>query len=311
MKRYLTLGSYDGVHRGHRKIIETVMRQSCRLGMKSGILFFPIPPKFYFNGNIFNCLITLPEERVKILKDMRLDFIGRLDFDSKIAGMEPGYFFQNILLGKLNMGGLCVGEDFSLGRDKKGNISVLRKLCARYKVKFKTVSFVRHRERKISSTLVRNYLACGNIREANRCLGRNYSVSGKVIEGAHMGRKLGFPTANIEAGNLKILPPGVFAVKVFWRTEKFLGVANVGVKPTMGYSLSRLLLEVHILDFDRDIYGENLRIEFLKKIRNEKKFSSRENLQSAILSDIFKARKYFRRCSTLQRILKNQHLITQ
>lgn len=295
MKRFITVGTYDGVHRGHRKIIETVMKRSAALSMESGIVFFPVSPKFYFEGVPENCLITLPREREEMFKNLGLESIFKIVFNSKVAKTDAKFFFREILCGRLNAGGLCVGKDFTIGRNKSGNLRMLRKLSADCGVHFTTIPFVRRGGAKISSSLVRKCLLAGDVKNANEFLGWNYFVSGKVVKGAMLGRKLGFPTANMETDPLKIIPPGVFVVRVSLGGKVFAGVANAGVKPTMGYSSSKLLLEAHILDFDRMIYGENLRLEFLARVRGEKKFSSKEELQKRILGDIFFARRFFER----------------
>ncbi|MCK5582965.1 MAG: hypothetical protein KAI33_04205, partial [Elusimicrobiales bacterium] len=153
---------------------------------------------------------------------------------------------------------------------------------------------------KISSSLIRRQLTLGNIEDANKCLGWNYSITGKIIEGARIGRILGFPTANIDVPDLKIIPPGVFAVKIMLDGDIYNGVANAGYRPTIDKSKSHLILEAHIFDFDKMIYGKTLRIEFLKRLRGEKKFSLSESLKKQITEDVSVAKKYFNRVESLE-----------
>lgn len=292
MPVYLTIGTYDGVHLGHRKIIATLVRESLKLGLDSALAYFPFPPKFFFSGENKNCLITLPDEREELIRSLQVKNIAKLPFTASLAGMSAEDFFKKIILKARASSGLCVGRDFAIGKGRRGDLEFLRKRCAAAGVSFKAMSFVTFDGHKISSSLIRTFLRNGRVAMAAKCLGRNYSVSGKVVRGAGLGRRLGFPTANLAAHPAKILPPGIFAVKARLGNSMFSGVANVGHRPTMAAPGGQLLLEVHILDFDREIYGRRLEVEFLRHLRSERKFSSREALQRQILSDIKAARKH-------------------
>jgi len=293
MPSYLTIGTYDGVHLGHQKIIRTLIRESTKLALDSSLAYFPLPPKFFFLNETQNCLITLPAERENLIRRLCVDNITKIPFDTALAEMSAETFFNSVILKTHAAAGLCVGRDFAFGRGRRGNVEFLRKRCAAYGIRFKAMSFVNFGGHKISSSLIRTFLRNGRVEEANKCLGWNYSLSGKVVRGAGLGRRLGFPTANIDVHPAKILPPGIFAAKVRLDKEIFYGVANVGRRPTVGSLGGRLLLEAHILDFDRDIYGRRLEVELLSYLRPEKKFRSKENLQRRILQDIGIARKLF------------------
>ena len=293
MPSYLTIGTYDGVHLGHQKIIRALIRESLKRGLDSALAYFPLPPRFFFSGEKENCLITLPGEREERIRRLGVKNITKIPFNNALAAMSAEEFFNKIILNARSARGLCVGRDFALGKDRKGDLGFLRRRCASAGVGFKAISFATFKGRKISSSLIRAFLRKGRVDLAAKCLGWNYSVSGKVVRGAGLGRRLGFPTANIDAHPAKILPPGIFAVKVRLGDEMFYGVANAGRRPTVTTSVGGLLLEVHILDFDRNIYGRRLEVEFLRRLRPERKFGSREALQRQILSDIKTARKYF------------------
>jgi len=293
MPSYLTIGTYDGVHLGHQKIIRALIRESLKRGLDSALAYFPLPPRFFFSGEKENCLITLPGEREERIRRLGVKNITKIPFNNALAAMSAEEFFNKIILNARSARGLCVGRDFALGKGREGDLGFLRRRCAAAGVGFKAMSFAVFEGRKISSSLIRAFLRKGRVEPAAKCLGWNYSVSGKVVRGAGLGRRLGFPTANIAAHPSKILPPGIFAVKVRMGDEIFYGVANVGRRPTVTTSAGLLLLEVHILDFDRNIYGRRLEVEFLRRLRPEKKFNSREALQRQILSDIKTARKYF------------------
>ena len=294
MRKLITIGSYDGVHRGHLKIISAALRDSLRLGLKPGVVYFPSPPKFLFSKQAENCLITLPGERERLMKLAGMGCVEALPFTAKLATMPAGRFFSDILAGHYGAAGLCVGRDFALGRGREGNVDFLRKACAGAGIFFRAMTFVRHGAHKISSSLIRAFLHCGNVEEANVCLGWDYSVSGRVVRGAGLGRKLGFPTANIAAHPAKILPPGIFAARVKLGTGSFQAVLNVGRRPTVGTLGGRMVLEAHILDFSKMIYGRNLEVVFLKHIRPERKFYSKESLIQHIQKDIATARRFFK-----------------
>jgi len=293
MSSFLTIGTYDGVHLGHQKIIKALIRDGLKRGVQSGLAYFPLPPKFFFSKVSENCLITLPEEREELIRNLRVDNITEVPFNSALAEMSAEKFFKDIILGAHSAEGLYVGRDFAFGKDRKGNTEFLRKRCFDAGIRFKAMSFVAYGGHKISSSLIRTFLRNGRVETANSCLGWNYTVSGKVVKGAGLGRRLGFPTANILPHPAKILPPGIFAVKVRLGGETFCGVADSGRRPTVNTLGGRRILEVHIPEFDRDIYGRVLNVEFLRYLRPEKKFGSREALQSAILQDVKTAGKYF------------------
>lgn len=293
MPSFLSIGTCDGVHLGHQKIIKTLVRESRKRDYGGVLVYFPLPPKFVFSGETENCLITLPAERESLLRKAGAGRVVALPFDRKLAVMSAESFFDRVVVGEYGARGLVMGRDFALGKDRRGNAEFLEKRCAAAGIKFKSVHFAVHGGHKISSSLIRAYLHNGHVEEANKCLGRNYSVSGKVVKGAGIGRTLGFPTANIAADPAKILPPGVYAAKAHLGDETFNAVLNIGRRPTIKSLGGRLLLEAHILDFDRMIYGRKLEVEFLKHIRPEKKFGSREALQRQISQDISQARKYF------------------
>lgn len=293
MANYITIGTYDGVHLGHQKIIKASIKESLKHGMKSIVVYFPLSPRFYFSGKNSNCLITLPSERDLLLKNIRVDRYERIAFNANVAAMSAEDFFNNIIVGHYDASGICVGHDFAFGKDRQGNLNFLKKMCVKKSIHFKHMSFVNYKSHKISSSLIRRQLTLGNIEDANKCLGWNYSITGKIIEGARIGRQLGFPTANIDVPALKIIPPGVFAVKLILDGETYNGVANAGYRPTIDKTKSHLILEAHIFDFNKNIYGKTLKIEFLKRIRGEKKFGLPESLKKQIVEDARVAREYF------------------
>jgi len=290
---FLTIGTYDGVHLGHQKILRTLIREGLKGGIDSALAYFPFPPRSFFSGETVNCLITLPEEREERLHCLHIEKITKVPFDSVLSEMSAEKFFNDIILKAQSASGLYVGQDFTFGYNRGGNTEFLRKHCAAAGIRFRAMPFVTLGGHKISSSLIRTFLRNGRVDAANKCLGWNYTVSGKVVKGAGIGRSLGFPTANIDAHPAKILPPGIFAARVRLDRKTYYGVVNVGHRPTVNNLDGRLILEVHILDFDLDIYGRVLEVEFLRHLRPEKRFGSREALQRQILQDIKVVRKLF------------------
>ena len=294
MQNFLTIGTYDGVHLGHRKIIKAAMREALKRGMQSCVVYFPFPPKFLFSGENSNCLITLPEERERLISALRPDGVEALPFNKTLASMSAGDFFQGLVADRFKAGGLCVGPDFAVGKGREGHLDFLREACMASGIYFKSVTFAKRLGHKISSSLIRAHLHAGAVEEANICLGWDYCASGPVIKGAGIGRQIGFPTANVGVHPAKILPPGIFAAKVKVDGESFNAVLNVGKRPTVGSLAGKVILEAHILDFSRMIYEKNIEVTFLKHIRPERKITSREALIEHINSDIAAARKFFK-----------------
>lgn len=293
MQNFLAIGTFDGVHLGHRRIIRAAIREALKRGIKSRIVYFSFPPKFFFSGEKTNCLITLPAERERLISSLRPDGIEALEFGCELAGMSAEVFFKGLVLGHFNAGGLCVGPDFAVGKGREGHLAFLRTASAAARIAFRSMPFALRLGHKISSSLIRASLRSGAVEEANRCLGWDYSVSGRVIKGAGIGCKLGFPTANIGINPAKILPPGIFAARVKVGRESFNAVLNVGCRPTVASLGGRMILEAHILDFSRMIYGKQVEVTFLKHLRPERRFHSKESLIRHIKQDIAVARKFF------------------
>jgi riboflavin kinase/FMN adenylyltransferase len=294
MLNFLAIGTYDGVHLGHRKIIRAAVREALKRGMKSRVVYFPFPPKFFFSGEKENCLITLPEEREELIAALFPDAVESLAFNAPLASMSADDFFSGVVLKGYKAGGLCVGPDFAVGQGREGHLDFLRAASREAGIAFKTVAFARRGGHKISSSLIRAHLRAGAVEEANRCLGWEYGAGGPVIKGAGLGRKLGFPTANIGVDPAKILPPGIFAARVKVGRETFNAVLSVGRRPTVNTLNGKMILEAHILDFSRMIYGRQLRVTFLKHLRPERKFHSVESLVAHIRQDITAARRFFK-----------------
>lgn len=282
----------DGVHLGHLAVLAELARLARRHGMKSLALFLDFPPRAVLSGVTDQCMLTLPEERRELILAAGADSAVCLNFSNQFAAVKHTDFFET-LLKDYNMGGLLIGRDFAFGRERRGHLDFLRAACAAHAVPLEIMDFKRAEGHKISSSVIRNMLAEGHVEHAARLLGRYYSVSGTVVRGMGLGRKLGFPTANVDSGRYKILPRGVYAVRVRVPGDARVhgGMANVGFRPTVNTLYGNIpLTEVNILDFTRDIYGRRITVEFVARLRHEKKFKDVRELVAALDADVAAAR---------------------
>lgn len=314
----VALGTFDGLHRGHRKLIALLRADARRLGLKVLVALFAQPPRFHFQPKLRASLLTTASERRSLLLALGVDRVAILRFDPKLAAMSHERFFEDVLLRRFKAGGLVAGPDFAFGKGRKGDCAFLRKACARRGLHFRMLAPLRSGPRKISSTGIRNLLHCGKVGEASRLLGRPYSVYGTVIRGRGLGAGIGFPTANLRIED-RLLPMGVFEVRVWElrtaRRERLLikrplrAVCNIGYRPTVdggrGAAASKGLsgsspagggfpgephVEVHIPGFSGDLYGRTLEIGFLRLLRYEKRFPSLKSLIAQIGRDISRIR---------------------
>jgi len=287
-KNFITIGTFDGVHTGHRSLFGHLETVAAREHQRPLILYFPLPPKTLLSTAPEMTILTTPEEKKKLFKHAGTPALP-LDF-SACRPLSPQNFFD-LLRSRYNLGGLLVGADFAFGKDRQGDAEFLRAACARYNIPFEIAPFSKMGTEKISSSLIRKTLASGDIPRANALLGRPYEVTGRVVKGHQLGRKLGFPTANLDTGIYKILPLGVFAVKVRVGRRFYDGFCNIGFRPTVNSIDAKLpLVEVNIFDFRQSIYGRNITIWFADKLRAETKFQGLEALVGQLKKDREQAR---------------------
>lgn len=295
MKSAITIGSYDGLHLGHQKIINDLVNYSLKNNLKSVVIYFPLPPRLLLQKKLTNNLITLPSEREELFKRHKVDEVFKINFTEELARKSATDFFENFILKRFNPEYIVVGKDFSIGRDREGNSSWLIEICKKNLIKCKIISFVKYLEHKISSSLIRQFLHSHLIEEANKCLGRRYSIKGVVVKGMGIGRKIGFPTANMSVNKLKILPRGIYAVEVRLKDKYYRGVISIGRRPTLKTLNMEVIPEVHIMDFNMEIYNREIEVYFISKIRDEIKFENIDCLVSQIKKDLIEAKKIFSR----------------
>lgn len=287
-KNFITVGTFDGLHNGHRALCGKLEMQAAQHQMHPLALYFPLPPKTLLASTPEMTVLTLPDEKRFLFKKSAID-ARPLDF-AACRNLSPEQFFS-VLREKYNMGGLLAGPDFAFGKDRQGGIDFLRTQCEKYGLPFDVAEFSTTDGEKISSSLIRKMLAAGDITRANALLGYPYELTGRVIKGHQLGRKLGFPTANLDTGIYKILPLGVFAVKVRVGRKIYDGFCNIGFRPTVNPIHDKLpLVEVNIFDFKQSIYGRKITVWFVQKLRNEMKFNGLDSLVKQLKSDREEAR---------------------
>ena len=281
------LGFFDGVHVGHRELIRQVVECSKKYNTKSVIVTLKTSPAEFFSQNVK--YLTTRQERANIIKELGIDVLVELDFDDFLMNMSHIDYLEQVLVKNFNPKVIVTGFNHTFGKDKKGTPMFLRENQQKYNYEYIEIPAQKIEGDVISSTLVKNKLMTGAIRQANKFLHRNFSITGIVIEGNKIGRTIGFPTANIDYPfKMAEIPFGVYSTIVKVRNRLYKGILNYGLKPSIKENVKKPIAEVHILDFSEDIYGEEIEISLVDKIREEKCFNSLEELKFQILEDIRK-----------------------
>lgn len=284
-----TIGNFDGVHVGHRTILEALKQQAFEVNAKVCVITFEPQPREYFQGDAAPPRLSSLREKLVLLTENHVDQVLCLPFNDRLRGLSADNFVFHALVEGLDIRYLIVGDDFRYGCDRKGDFAHLELMGERYGFEVCDTQTVLLQKGRISSTRIRDALAQNELARAERMLGRPFTMIGRVVKGQQLGRTLGFPTANIRVCRQRLPLQGVFAVRTLVNGHCFNAVANIGVRPSV--SGSNPLLEVHMLDFKGDLYDQTLRVEFVAKIRDEQKFESLEALRAAIANDIEIARK--------------------
>ena len=280
----LTIGNYDGIHLGHQDLINELLIKSKEKKIESAIMIFEPHPREFFTPKDAPSRITSLREKIEYFQTKKIDRIYVVKFDKKFSNMSGDNFISK-LKNQISTQFILVGEDFRFGSNREFGANDLLKSS----IEISILKEVKNNNKRVSSTHVREALSSGDLNLAKILLGRDYCISGKVVYGDQRGRKIGFPTANIHMFHNRPPIKGVFAVKL---NDKF-GVANLGTRPTVT-GISKLLLEVHVLDFSNNLYGQHVHITFLKKIRDEIKFGSLEALKTQIVKDIANAKTFLK-----------------
>lgn len=285
----LTIGNFDGVHLGHQAVLRQVIDQAKRLNLPSTVMLFEPQPLELFKGEQAPARLTRLRDKYVQLARLGVERLLCVNFNARFAAMTADDFVDRLLVEQLGVKFLVVGDDFRFGAARKGNFSRLVQAGEQYGFDVVNTNSFCVSDMRVSSTAIRQSLACGELQEAAAMLGRPYSINGRVAHGNKLGRTIGFPTANVLLKRRVSPVSGVYAVRVSGIDDEILpGVANVGVRPTVNGV--RQQLEVHVFDVAKDLYGKQLEVQLLHKLRDEKKFDSLEQLKQQIENDALAAR---------------------
>jgi riboflavin kinase/FMN adenylyltransferase len=280
----VTLGNFDGIHLGHQRIFERLKAEAARIqGEAIVITFEPHPLKILLPKD---CppLITPFKKKMMFIEKIGIEKVLCIDFSLAFAEISPFEFVRDILVKKVNTKKIIIGYNYHFGKGKSGDAETLKKICKRFNIEVEVMEALTIDHITISSSKIRELIQEGNVEKASKLLGRDYPIIGKVIKGAKRGYALGFPTANLEISEELYPKTGVYAVEVLLKNQVFKGLANVGYNPT--FDTKAFSLEVHILNFNREIYGDEIQVNFKKRIRDEIRFDSRSHLIDQIQKDI-------------------------
>lgn len=285
----LTIGNFDGVHRGHQALLQRLLVVSQQLNLPTQVITFEPQPNEYFQRQQKIARLMRLREKLQALDEVGIDrlFVGY--FNQAFAQVSAEEFVVDYLVGRLGVKHIIVGDDFRFGHRRQGDINLLIELGQQYGFTAEPMPTFELDGERVSSSLIRTVLESGDLNRAEQLLGHRYSLSGRVAHGDKIGREIGFPTANIHLHRLFTPVHGIFAVRVYGvGSVPIDGAANVGSRPTVGGN--KIILEVHLFDFNQDIYGRHVQVEFIKKLRDEEKFSTVEAMRVQIIEDVNLAR---------------------
>jgi len=282
----ILVGNFDGVHLGHQKLFKKAREYKKKFKSKIGVITFNPMPKMFFNRNLKHFKLMNTTQKIDQLRKQKVDFLINQKFSKKFSKIKAELFIQNYLNKKIKAKVLFVSNNFRFGNKREGDINLLKSNEIKYNYKLIIPPPLKKNNKIISSTKIRKLLSNGNLKLANKYLTRKWEIEGKVQKGRKVGGKIGFATCNIDIGNYIIAKPGVYAVKARLNSnkKKINGIANLGFRPT--FNQNKILLEVNLFNFNRNIYNKKLAVEFIKFIRREKKFKSIKQLTNQIKKDI-------------------------
>lgn len=296
-----TVGNFDGVHLGHQAVIGQLAERAAELRLPSVVMLFEPHPQEYFRPQEAPARLMRLREKLQALKRYAVDRVLCVRFDGRFASLEAEEFIDRVLVGGLGVRYLVVGDDFRFGARRRGDFAMLKRAGERHGFQVVNMHAFKVDGERVSSTRIRAALAAADLETAEKLLGRRYRMSGRVAHGRKLGRALGIPTANIHLHRPNSPLRGIFVVEMYGlEGEPLPGVANIGTRPTVDGT--DVILEVHLLDFDRGIYGAHVSVEFLQKLRDEKRFDSIEAMRVEILNDIARARRYFGRSRSEEQV---------
>ena len=292
----LTIGNFDGVHRGHRALLEQLTAKARACALPATVLTFEPHPREFFAPEQAPARLSSLREKLELLEDCGVDRVHVCRFNRKLAALTSDDFIEQVLVQGLSVRHLIVGDDFCFGKGRSGNFAQLCAAGAEHRFGVEAMATVDFGGVRVSSSAVRDALSAGNIELARKLLGREYVIAGRVVHGDKIGRTLGFPTANVQLRRKRLPLTGIFAVTVSGLGDQPLpGAASLGVRPTLAEGL-KPVLEIHLLDFNKEIYGAHVSVNFHHKLRDEAKYESLDALKAQIARDVEATRAYFQGC---------------
>lgn len=283
----LTIGNFDGVHLAHQAILQQVITQAKQHDAVSMVVIFEPTPHEFFSGEKAPARLTNLREKLMMFRELGIDYVWLLKFNQQLANLSGTEFVEQILLTHIKLAELIVGDDFQFGKNRSGDFKLLEQFATKHGFVLQRTHEIAQQEVRVSSTRVRQLLAAGDFTAAAQLLGRPYTITGRVMHGAKRGRQLGFPTANISLKRKVVPLHGVYVVRV---NNEYNGIANIGTRPTVDGT--RTVLEVHLFDFEGNLYGQMVQVEFLQKIRDEQRFASLDELKGQIAKDLIFAQQF-------------------
>ncbi len=294
----VTLGNFDGVHLGHRELFRSLVKTARQLNCPSIVYTFNPHPLKFLAPEKAPLLLNTPAEKQRLIAASHVDYLIETPFTTDFAKMSPEIFVTDILLEKLKIKALIVGYDYAFGKGRRGDTNFLQACGEKYGFHVEVLQPVGDDGLPYSSTRIRQMVAAGDVSGVVRLLGRQYNLEGVVVHGDQRGRTLGFPTANLETEKEQLPAPGVYAVKVRHNLQEYGGVVNIGRRPT--FDVEGSTIEVYLLDFTGELYGQKIRIYFVERLRDEQKFSSIEALVATIEMDVVRARQILQTVQVVQ-----------
>ncbi|MGX5913393.1 bifunctional riboflavin kinase/FAD synthetase [Aliidiomarina sp. Khilg15.8] len=286
----LTIGNFDGVHLGHQAVLQRVRARAEELQLPAAVMTFEPQPLEFFRPEQAPARLTTWRDKYHLLREQGMDRMLCTPFNDKFASQQAQDFIEQVLVAKLGVKLLVVGDDFRFGKDREGDFTLLQQAGEHFNFAVVDTASYRQSQQRVSSTLIREALERGDFAEAERMLGRPFSIEGRVAHGEKKGRTIGFPTANLPLKRLKSPLRGVFVVQATVAGKRYHGVANIGNRPTVGGS--GVQLETHLFNFNGELYGERMTVTPLHKIRDEVKFASLNELKQQIHKDVLQAQAF-------------------
>jgi riboflavin kinase / FMN adenylyltransferase len=290
---FLAIGVFDGVHRGHQAVITTAASHAAEAGGTAVVVTFDPHPAKFLRPQESPRLLTATQHKIALIRALGVSHLLVLKFDRELASTPPADFVRQLVAAAQPLREICVGQEWSFGKNRVGNLALLKELGAQLDFNVIGVEPVTSGGTIVSSTAIRKAVEAGDFATAAQMLGRDYTILGTVEEGNRLGRGLGFPTANLSAHSEQFPPNGVYAAEGLLGGETFRGVVNLGVRPTIGDGSSQRVLEFHLFDFERDLYGEDIEVRFRRYLRPEQKFDNLAALRSQIERDVAAAERIF------------------